>query len=408
MYSVQEFWYALAYDSSLSYADINDMLHKWSHDEKRGIEELFASGEGPLRRAELNDNQIRGLSYARRELAEARRRLEAAKLAGLKMTTIDSERYPRLMRQTLGLMAPPVLFYAGDAELFNAPLVGIIGARKAKESSLGFTRECGDYLGQRGIGVVSGFAEGVDQAASLAALKAGGKTVLVLPQGLLSFSEKGISLTPLVDEGRALVVSAWRPRDGWMTSRAMMRNGMITAMARDIIVAQSGKDGGTWEASRTGLKQGKRVWVRDDGDPKLGHEELRQLGARIVDWPSRDFEQWLDSVVICARDGGHTARTDREWSAEEVLELLRTGTPDAIHEASGITGKLLIRIVEGRQETPLTSLWDLQRIKGLGPSAMVEIAEAFGLEAPESGAAQIPLFPEVEEFRSWKSEEGTS
>ena len=64
-----------------------------------------------------------------------------------------------------------------------------------------------------------------------------------------------------------------------------------------------------------------------------------------------------------------------------------------------------MRIVEGRNDKPLGSLWDIQKIKGLGPSAMREVAAAFGLQAPESLDAQISLFPDVDEFDKWKNGE---
>jgi DNA processing protein len=408
LFSDTDFWHALTYESGLGYAELHDLLRLWKTDGALDLRGLFEATPTDWAARGLTASQARGLRMAGRMLAGARRALEESRLAGLRMTHCMEPDYPSAFTHTLGALRPPVLFSAGNVELLKSPQVAIIGARQAKTESLQFAADCAARAARAGLVVVSGFAEGVDQAASMAALQAGGSTIIILPQGLLTVRSRGFALSEHMEEGRLLAVSACRPRDGWQASRALQRNGMITAMARDVIVAQSGKSGGSWEASRTALRQGRRVWLREDSSPELGHAELILQGAASVPWPSRKFPAWFKSLIERAKQDPASDPDTRIWTEAAAIELLRTAGPDEIHAATGLTGALLSRIIEGRKERPLNGFWDLTKFDGLGPASAREAARAFGIEPPDSESAQLPLFPEVEAFQSWREGEGKS
>ena len=126
-------------------------------------------------------------------------------------------------------------------------------------------------------------------------------------------------------------------------------------------------------------------------------ESLAQLGAHVVDWPSDGFENWIHEAAVRAFRPEDPERAPRKWTEEEVVELLRTGEAAEIHDAVGLTGKTLTRILEGRDVARITCLNDLKSIKGIGPKAVGDIADAFGIVPSDEPPGQLTLFPTDEE-----------
>jgi DNA processing protein len=70
--------------------------------------------------------------------------------------------------------------------LLEGPVLGIVGSRKVTPYGRTVTEELAESASKAGICIVSGLALGVDSIAHMAALRAGGRTVAVLPSGLKS------------------------------------------------------------------------------------------------------------------------------------------------------------------------------------------------------------------------------
>jgi DNA processing protein len=391
------YWFALTYSSGLNHADIHELVRRWRTGEERPVAELFQADQKTCEVLGITGQHQAAISRAEEGLEEAREAVEQCDLAGLAVVISGDPDYPASLLNTLGRVHPPMLFCAGDTSLFAQPSVSMIGARRARPESLEFTREVAGALGEARVCVVSGFAEGVDRCASAAALEAGGDTILFLAQGLLTFGRADELLGSYLDGGHLLAVSVCKPREQWLAMRAMQRNGLITAASNETVVAQCGLTGGTWEASRTALKQKKRVWLRADDDPDLGHGALEKLGARVVQWPQAGTE-WIGALVELAAQQAHKPGAQLGgWTKPKALKLLRRGSASEIYDATGISGGLLKRIVEGRECVRLRRIEDLKRISGVGAAAVIEVAQAFGLSVSIGQQEQLSLFPDPEE-----------
>jgi DNA processing protein len=394
-------WFALTFLSGLSHGDAHDLLACWRSAGGKSLRDLFEADGDARAAAGLAPRQCAAIDAARQGLSAAAKALKPCELAKIHALTSDDPVYPPLLETTLKRARPPLLFCAGNVDLLREPMVAIIGSRQALPVSLEFAHATAAALAAERVVVVSGFAEGVDRRASYAALENGGATVLVLAQGLLTFGRGQQELAKWIEQGKMLAVSAYTLRAPWQTSLAMARNGIITALANDVVVAQA-REGGAWEAARGALRQGKRVWIRADDSPGLGHRALIQLGARPVEWPSEGFREWVRGLADnAAARQPETAKT-AEWTEAEAMKLLREGSAADIHDACGMTGHVLTRIIEGRNAARLLALNDLCKIKGLGAGAAREVASAFGLKLESDDAAdQVSLFPAVEEFPGW-------
>ncbi len=196
--------------------------------------------------------------------------------AGVLVFTDDA--FPDAISSSLGSATPVLLFVLGDPALLNQPMAAIVGARKAAEKGLGLARVCATAFGKNGVPVVSGGADGVDKAAHGAVLEAGGKTVIVLPQGLLTF-RPGPQLQFALEDGRATVVSEFRPDLRWERHAAVTRNATIAALAEAVCVIEPKKKGGSIRTANCAIEQGKQLLVYCDESQRATADTLAQAGA---------------------------------------------------------------------------------------------------------------------------------
>ncbi|MDQ1255525.1 MAG: processing protein [Candidatus Hydrogenedentes bacterium] len=187
--------------------------------------------------------------------------------------------YPGALTDALSFAAPAVLCVSGSPDLLGAASAAIVGARAVSAAGESLARTCACIFAEAAIGVVSGGAEGVDTAAHQAALAHGGSTIVVLPQGLLTYPVPKW-LRAALAQGGAVIVSQFAPDARWQTHAAVTRNATISALARMVCVIEPKKIGGSIRTARAAVAQGKRVLFYC---PEAGSQSpallLRQAGA---------------------------------------------------------------------------------------------------------------------------------
>lgn len=188
---------------------------------------------------------------------------------------------PRWPPQVNALPSPPAYLFAwGNLHLLHEPAVGMCGSRRATKRGLDAAAYCGERVAGRGWHVVSGYAKGVDTVTHLAALRAGGGTVIVLAEGILHFRRKRVfDAVPFNDE-TVLVLSQFPPTQRWAAGAAMTRNGLIVTLGQALVVIEAGESGGTLNAGRQALALGRRVFALDFADdPRAGNAALIAEGG---------------------------------------------------------------------------------------------------------------------------------
>ncbi|MFI7547248.1 DNA-processing protein DprA [Actinoplanes sp. NPDC049599] len=197
---------------------------------------------------------------------------------GIYAVMYGDERYPK----QLGSLASssPIFFCWGNADLFAAPSIGMCGSRNATEVGLKAAGLCGEEAAALGVAVVSGYAKGVDTETHLAALNSGGKTVIVLPEGIDGFRIKRDFPRNLFRKEDVLVVSQFAPRQPWTAGAAMTRNKVIYGLGSALVVIEAGERGGTLAAGQGALANGRSVLVLDfDGSTPAGNRILLDKGG---------------------------------------------------------------------------------------------------------------------------------
>ncbi len=192
---------------------------------------------------------------------QARKLLGITQKQGIQTLPIYTEQYPAALRTCLGKGAPPLLFARGNLSLLKEAGVGIVGTRTPTTQGLHIARQCAQIFSFAGVPIISGGARGIDWAAHTNALNAGGTTIVILPQGMLTYEIPEILHTAL-QNGKALLLSEFIPNTRWMTHAAITRNGTISALTRLLCVIEPQKTGGSIQTARHSLEQRKPVYYR--------------------------------------------------------------------------------------------------------------------------------------------------
>lgn len=221
---------------------------------------------------------------ARLQLANNSFLVEELMAQGYEILPITHEEYPKLLKKNLKYNAPTVIYIKGNKSLLQEPSIAIVGSRSADAKSLSFTDNIARKVTVDNKVVVSGFAKGVDRQALDSAVIANGKSIIVLPQGIMTFSSGFRQYFKHIAQGRVLVMSTFAPKAPWSVEFAMARNLIIYGMASEIYVAQSDDKGGTWSGVIDGLRKNRPIYVRyPDKNEKNANLLLIQKGATAVD-----------------------------------------------------------------------------------------------------------------------------
>jgi DNA processing protein len=189
--------------------------------------------------------------------------------------------YPAALRSLFGDLLPPELWFVGNVDLLKTKAVGFCGSRNATSSGLQVAADCANQLSQHQITVISGYAPGVDMASHEAALSTGGKTIVVLPEGIEHFRIKK-TIKDVWDWNRTLVISYFPPNAIWRADRAMDRNRVIVALSNAVIVLEAREKGGTLNAGYCALQMKKPLFValyEDMNGGREGNQRLLEEGA---------------------------------------------------------------------------------------------------------------------------------
>lgn len=280
------YWMALAHLPGWKTERTNRLIVNILHERKMSFSDFFEmeknswSDEFGFIPKELKD-----LETAKTELPNYSFLVEDLLNQGFELIPFDSEEYSPTLKNNLKLKyAPPLLYVKGNKNFLKETSIAIVGSRKAADVSLNFTKNVAQNAVRDYEVVVSGFAKGVDRTALEETLKAHGRSIIVLPQGIMTFSSGFKKYYSHLVTGDILVISTYYPKVPWSVGLAMGRNIYIYGLAEKIFVAESDSKGGTWSGVIDGLKKGREIYVRVAGEDEDNVNNLLIVkGATPVD-----------------------------------------------------------------------------------------------------------------------------
>lgn len=258
------YWMALAHLPKWGAKLINSVIVTFHHTLKISIEEFFSLPETEwAQKFQLSTKHIQDLQTAKSELASLTFLAEDYLNQGYELLPITSPEYPKTLKENLkATLSPPLLYIKGNKQILQEDSIAIVGSRNAGTISLEFTDSIARMASEKFKVVVSGFAKGVDKQALDSAIKYTGQSIIVLPQGIMTFGSGFKQYYSQITAGNVLVLSTFFPRTPWRTELAMARNTTIYGLAKEIYVAESSEKGGTWSGALDGLRRGRNVYVR--------------------------------------------------------------------------------------------------------------------------------------------------
>lgn len=243
---------------------INKLLVNILHTEKMSLSDFFEMEDTQIAgKFLLNEKEIGTIRTAGKELPNLAFMVEDILSQGYEIITLNSPDYSKILKANMKVsLSPPLLYIKGDKQMLMERSVAVVGSRDASEISYEFTDNVCLNATKEFKVVVSGFAKGVDQRALESTLKVKGRSIIVLPQGIMTFGSGIKKYYSQIVEGDVLILSTFFPKAPWSVGLAMARNPVIYGLAEDVYVAQSSNKGGTWEGVHDGLRRGRKIYVR--------------------------------------------------------------------------------------------------------------------------------------------------
>lgn len=324
------YWMALAHLAGIHTADKMKILIQ-CHTEGKQLSDFFnASDEIKLEHFSLDSKLLAAVNSCIPAIPNYAFMVENLQEQGFDMTAIWDREYPNQLKANLKCNAPILFYSRGDRTLFNKPTTAIVGSRKSGQASLDFTWKVAQKEVSQNKVIVSGYAKGVDRQALEAALEAEGQSIVVLPQGIMTFSSGYKTLYKYLVQGKLLIISYFHPKAGWDVGFAMARNEIIYGLAQDIFVAESDNKGGTWSGVQAGLQRQRKnareisIFVRMPGETeKNANQELIACGAVPVDGEGNRMENKTLSGIEEIKQKAVELLTGRELKAEDIALRLQ-------------------------------------------------------------------------------------
>jgi DNA processing protein len=217
--------------------------------------------------------------------------------------------YPSFLDNTSD---PPLgLFVRG--ELRSAPVVAVVGSRRATAYGCQVARTLGGELARSGVVVASGMARGVDAAAHEGALAAGGPTWAVWGTGPDHiYPSEHRDLANAISLSGALITE-YLPGTPPRPHHFPERNRVLAGLAQAVVVVEAAARSGALITARLAVDEGREVLAVPGSilsEFSVGPNALLRLGARPMLTP-RDV---LEAI-------GHTP-PDAEGESAAVHPLL--------------------------------------------------------------------------------------
>ncbi|HEY5266941.1 MAG TPA: DNA-processing protein DprA [Acidimicrobiales bacterium] len=190
---------------------------------------------------------------------EAQRLIDEWSRAGMHFATFQQANFPS---QLLSIhQRPPFVMWKGQQSSQDSSGVAIVGTRSASPEGITSARALASEMVARGVTVVSGLAAGIDSAAHMGALDAGGRTVAVIGTGLKrSYPRQNADLQRRIEE-TGMVLSQFLPDSPPTKTSFPMRNAIMSGFASATVVIEAGWQSGARMQARLALEHGRQVFL---------------------------------------------------------------------------------------------------------------------------------------------------
>lgn len=207
----------------------------------------------------------------------------------------EEKNYPTLLKK---IKNPPISIYIkGKKEILNQVNFAIIGSRDASEYGKSVAKKFSYYLCKSGFNIVSGLARGIDSYAHIGAIKATGKNIAVLGNGLDTvYPQENKKIAEDILNTNGCIISEYPLGTKPERNNFPARNRIISGLSNGVLVVEAKPKSGTLITVDFALEQGRDVFAipgNIDSINSIGTNELIRQGATLITTPEEIVNEYL-------------------------------------------------------------------------------------------------------------------
>jgi DNA processing protein len=260
----------------------------------------------------------------------------------------DDEKYPKLLKEALGSLSknlgPKKLYYKGNWDEFFPPEAGqpgagenclaVIGSRHLTSYGRRITEQLVTQIAYSGITIVSGFMYGGDEAAHKATVRAGQRTIAVMPCGIDRIHpEYQADLYNDILKNNGLIVSEYEGDFQPQTWTYVQRNRIVAGLSKAILVVEAGLNSGSLITAGYSKDFGRKVFAlpgQITSEVSKGTNKLIKEGAELVTCAEDILNFFKASSPVIARSHQATRQSSLSDPLEQkIIDQLKRESMDA-------------------------------------------------------------------------------
>ena len=174
--------------------------------------------------------------------------------------TIKDKEYPSILKKIEDF--PLILYIKGNKNILDNKNIAIIGCRECTE----YGRKAAVYfsynLAKENIAIVSGLAKGIDTYSHIGALKARGRTIAVLGNGLdIIYPKQNEKIYEGIVKSGGAIITEYPLGTKPEKNNFPERNRIISGMSKGVLIIEAKEKSGTIITADFALNQGRDVFA---------------------------------------------------------------------------------------------------------------------------------------------------
>jgi len=278
----------------------------------RALLERFGSSQAALEAGAAAVAEVPGFGLNRarafvegRSAVDVEAELEKAAARQVRIIPYGDAAYPVAL--TYLPDPPPVLYMRGELLPLDCRAFAIVGSRRSSLYGQQQAERFAAGLAGAGFTIVSGLARGIDICAHQGAMKAGGRTIAVLGNGLSSVYPPEHARQAEEVAAHGAVISEFPMDAEPLAENFPRRNRVISGLSLGVLVVEAGRKSGALITASAAAEQGKDVFAvpgRIDSPFAFGAHQLIQKGAKLVQSLEDILDEYPDLGLSAASQGG--------------------------------------------------------------------------------------------------------
>ena len=311
MIEEREYWYWLLNIEGITNITLDKLFETYD-----SPEEIFCSNVPEILAGKQKENFIE----SKKRFDKYRRDYELLAKKDVRMILPGDEDFPERL---VGIPEKSYgIFVRGELPESKEKTVAMIGARRATQHGKWMASHLAKDIAEKGIGVISGLAEGIDGSSHIGALEGNGKTYAVLGCGVdICFPRTHEGLYRRILEKGGIISEYGLGMPG-LSYHFPKRNRIISALSDLVIVVEARERSGSLITVSCALSQGREVMAVPGRPDDLTSESCNRLikeGAGCCTC----VQDVLDGLLIL---NSHNKKNSRGKTPKKISKIAKSKT----------------------------------------------------------------------------------